>query len=93
MISIEVDGEHIAFDDFYEESDFYPCGALWGMDEKTEATHKIRGYESTNCVWPLAAWRKNKDGSIFGIQGLFARGQWAVGEDGKPLYRVWDRII
>ena len=93
MISIEVDGERIAFDDFYEESDFYPCGALYGMNEKTEATHKIRGYEPTICVWPLAAWLKNEDGSYYGIEGLFWHGEWATDEDGDPLYRVWDRII
>ena len=93
MISIEIDGKREHFDSFVQDSPFYPCGALWGMDEKTEATHKIRGYEPTNCVWPLAAWRKNKDGSIFGIQGLFAHGKWATDGNGDPLYRVWDRII
>ncbi len=93
MISIEVDGERIAFDEFYEDASFGNCGALYGMDEKTEAAHKVRGYELTNCVWPLAAFRRNKDGSIFGIQGLFTHGEWAKDENDELLYRVWDRII
>lgn len=93
MISIEVDGERIKFDEFYEEPTFGNCGATWGMNEKTEATHKVRGFEPTKCVWTLAAFRKNEDGSIFGIDGLFACGEWAKDEKGEPLYRVWDRIV
>ncbi len=93
MIAIEIDGVRTKFDDFYEDSDFYPCGALYGMNERTEATHKVRGFEPTSCVWPLAAFRVKDDGSCFGIQGLFRSGEWAKDENGEPLYRVWDRII
>ena len=93
MIAIEVDGERRAFDEFYENASFGNCGAIYGMNEKTEATHKVRGYEPTGCVWPLAAYRHNDDGSIFGLQGLFANGEWAKDENDEPLYRVWDRII
>ncbi len=93
MIIIEIDGVRERFDAYYEDSPFYPCGSLWGFDEKTKGDDQVRNYESTNCVWPLAAYRINEDGSYFGIQGLFAHGGWAKDEKGGPLYRVWDRVV
>lgn len=93
MIAVEIDGKRETIDGYFEESPFYPCGALWGIDEKTKPHDAVRNYESTSCVWPLAAYRQNEDGSYFGLEGLFAHGEWTKDENGDPLYRVWDRII
>ena len=93
MISIEIDGKREPIDGYYKESPFYPLGVLWGIDEKTRPNDEVIGYEITKCVWPIAVYRKNADGSYFGIEGLFAHGEWSTDENGDPLYRVWDRII
>ena len=93
MISIEIDGKRERIDGFFKDSPFFPCGVLWGIDEKTKPSDAVRNYLPTSCVWPIAVYRKNSDGSYFGIEGLFTHGEWTVDENGDPLYRVWDRSI
>jgi len=89
----EIDGKTESFDAFYDESDF-PFGALYGSDETTQADDKVRNFHPTSSVFSLAAYRKNEDGTIFGIQGLFKNHLWcALTEDDKPMLKLWDRII
>lgn len=93
MIAVEIDGERMEFDDFYDDAERFGLGGLYGCNETTKPEDKVRNYLPTKAVWGLAAYRRNPDGSFFGLQGLFARGEWAKTEDGELLYRVWDRII
>lgn len=92
-LHFEIDGKREEFTHFYGDEDWPNCGAVYGWEEGTKASDEMRGYSPTKCVWPLAVWRKNNDGSITGMKALFAGGIWATTEDDEILLRVWDRII
>ena len=90
---LEIDGAPTDFDDIYPDAEFGPAGALFGMNETTGPKDSVRGFLPTKAVYCLAVWGRKQDGGIWGIQGLYARGEWAMAPDGSPLYRVWERIV
>lgn len=91
---IEVAGKREHFDAFYEDAYLdFPIGSYYGSNETTKKGDVFRNFKLTKAIWGLSAYRKNEDGSIFGIQGLFAGGIWDTTEDGEVLLRLWDRII
>lgn len=92
-LHFEIDGKREEFTHFYWDKDWPSYGAVYGWNEGTMASDKVRGYLPTECVWPLAVWRENNDGSITGMKALFASGIWSTTEDDEVLLRVWDRII
>ena len=94
-IVVEVDGKRETFDAFYDEETFgFPqLGAWYGCNETTKPKDSMRNYLPTSAVWCLSAYRKNADGSFFGIQGLFRNGIWTTDENDNPMMKVWDRII
>jgi hypothetical protein len=89
---LEIDGQPVAFDGLYDGATFGLAGALFGANEKTGPRDPARGFLPTQAVWRLGVWGRTPDGGIWGIQGLYARGEWATAADGRPLYRVWERI-
>ena len=91
---LEIDGERIEFTGTYdgEDDDGWINGNVYGMNEDTPADHKVRGFLCNKCVAFVNVYRINPDGSRWGVKGIFRKGEWAKGEDDKPLFKVWERL-
>ncbi len=90
---LEIDDKRIEFTGVYDDDDvFSQAGYLFGSDQNTHPEDKVIGFKKNNCVAVVGVYRENPDGSIWGIKGIFRKGQWAVGENDMPLFRVWDRL-
>ena len=92
MIVVEIDGKIEEFDSQYVDSPF-STGCLWGETETTKSGDGCRNFLATEAVWGVSAYRRNADGSYFGMKALFRFGEWIADEEGNPLLRVWDKII
>jgi hypothetical protein len=90
---LEIDGVPTEFDGIYDEAQFRAVGGIFGANETTGPTDSVRNFRPTKAVYCLGVWGRKPDGGIWGIQGLYARGEWSTAPDGSPLYRVWDRIV
>jgi hypothetical protein len=91
---LEIDGERVEFTGIYDGDDDvgWVNGNIYGMTEHTAADDPVRGFLVHKCLAFVNVYRKNPDGSIWGIKGIFRKGEWTKGENDKPLYRVWDRL-
>lgn len=87
---LEIDGQPVEFTHFY---DGWPgTGPVYGCDELSERA-ETRLFYRTQCVWAVGVYRVNPDGSIWGMRGLFLRGDWIFTTDNHMVYRVWNRLI
>jgi len=84
------DGEPWSVEDGAQEGDV-GCGAWYGLDLDygglvIGAVLRQPPLYFVNCAGT------RPDGSRYGFTGCYRRGEWRMALDGKPLYRVWDRI-
>lgn len=91
---LEIDDERIEFTGVYDGDDDigWVNGNVYGENEDTAADDPVRGFLAHKCLAFVNVYRKNPDGSIWGIKGIFRKGKWSAAESGMPLYRVWDRL-
>ena len=92
-----IDDERIEFTGVYEDDrdDIFShgIGCVPGMDQNTAPEDKVIGYTTSGKhVAVVAVYRNNPDGSIWGIKGIFRKGNWYPEEDGMPVFKVWDRL-
>jgi hypothetical protein len=93
---LEIDDQAVEYTDLYDSSDCV-CGAqvgsIAGAYETTKPGDVYRSFVPSGVqIWIVNVYRRNPDGSIWGIKGAFKCGQWDKDND-RPILRVWERIL
>lgn len=91
---LEIDGEPVEFTGTYdgEPDQWWLNGNVYGVNEDTHVGHRVRSFLPAECLAFVNVYRDNPDGSRWGIQGIFRKGMWGVGENDMPVWKVWDRL-
>ena len=94
--NLYIDGELTEYTDFYPIKDCLgktKMGMVAGVNEVTQAKDKVRNYEVTKTLHFVNVFKRNEDGSIWGIRAAFREGQWTEDEEGGMVISVSDRIV
>ncbi len=93
--ALEIDGELFEYTDFYPLRDCIggiPLGEIFGSDVITEAADAAMWSLRNKSVAVVNVYRRNPNGSIRGIHGIYKNYLWTVTNDGDPLFRVSERL-
>ena len=90
---LKIDGVLTEFTDYYPIDECFggvSIGNAWGSDEDTQGS--IRSFNPSMSIAFVNVFRRNPDGSIWGIKAAFDVGKWEIGENDQPLFSVSDRL-
>ena len=91
-IYIEIDDKKIDYDSFLDDPIVgIPISSVCGWNGTAKEKDDIVGFTPTKRLYALAI-EGTKGKEYWSINGLYNRGEWHD-EDGKTVYKVWDRVI